>query len=70
MDVARILVNSALESFERAHPYGRSKVLNAFLSSTAAAYVLSFGSEKAAQVLYTIADQVATTGKPPTEKSE
>lgn len=70
MDMARILINSTLDSFERAHPYGRSKVLNAFLSSAATIYVLSFGSERAAQVLYTLADQVATTNKPSPEESE
>lgn len=69
MGVARILVNSALESFD-SHPYGRSKVLNAFLSTAATAYVLSFGPERAAQVLYTLADQVTTIGKPPPEESE
>lgn len=69
MDMARILVNSALESFECAHPYGRSKVLNAFLSTATTAYVLSFGSERAARVLYTLADQVVTT-KHPLEESE
>lgn len=69
MDVARILINSAVESFD-SHPYGRSKLLNAFLSTASTAYVLSFGPERAAQVLYTLADQVATINKPPTEESE
>lgn len=69
MDVVRTVINSTVDGFDGAHPHGCSKVLNAFLSTATAAYVLSYGPERAARVLYTLADQVATT-KPPTEKSE
>lgn len=69
MDVVRTVVNSTVDGFDGAHPHGCSKVLNAFLSTTAAAYVLSYGPERAARVLYTLADQVATT-KHPLEENE
>lgn len=70
MDVVRTIINSTLDGFDGAHPHGRSKVLNAFLSVAATAYVLSYGPERAARVLYVIADQVATTNKHPPEPSK
>lgn len=69
LDVVRTVINSTLDGFDGAHPHGRSKVLNAFLSTATTAYVLAYGPERAARVLYTLADQVATTKQPP-EKSE
>lgn len=70
MDMARTLINSALNSFADVHPHGHSKILNAFLSTAATAYVLAYGPERAAQVLYAIADEVAVTNKQPPEENE